>query len=143
MKIYTSFVLLILLFSCNAPTSEKEDVAAIKKVLKIQENAWSNNDLEGFMQGYIKSDSLPYFGGNGITYGWQQMLDSYKRRYPTKEDTGKLIFTIVNISPINKDAYWVMGKYHLTREIGDANGTFMIVFKRINGEWKIVGDHSC
>lgn len=143
MRILMMLVALICLYSCKPAVSEADDITAIKKVLKVQEEAWSNNDLEGFMQGYIQSDSLPYFGSGGVTYGWQNMLDRYEKQYPTKADTGKLVFSIANISRINDDAYWVMGEYHLTREVGNANGTFMIVFKRILGEWKIVGDHSC
>ncbi len=80
---------------------------------------------------------------SGVTYGWQNMLDRYKKGYPTLAETGALKFTIANISKISDNAYWVMGEYNLTRQVGNANGTFMIVFKRIKGEWKIVGDHSC
>ena len=143
MKILQISVLTLCLTACNPGISKTDDIAAIKNVLKAQEKAWSNNDLVGFMQGYQQSDSIPYFGSNGVTYGWDNMLERYKKSYPTKEDTGKLKFKIANISKISEDAYWVMGEYILTRQVGDAYGTFMIVFKRINGEWKIVGDHSC
>jgi len=143
MKTFKILILLLCFTACTSSVSEREDVTAIKKVLKLQEKAWSNNDLEAFMHGYVKSDSLPYFGSSGITYGWQNMLDRYKKGYPTSAETGTLKFTIANISKISDNAYWVMGEYYLEREIGNANGTFMIVFKRINGEWKIVGDHSC
>ena len=36
-----------------------------------------------------------------------------------------------------------MGQYHLKRSVGDANGVFVIIFKKIDGEWKIVADMSC
>jgi len=129
--------------ACSAPNNETDDISAIKKVLEFQEKAWSENDIEGFMQGYYKSDSIPYFGSSGVTYGWQNMLDRYTKNYPSKAETGVLKFNLADISKISEDAYWVMGSYHLTRDAGNANGTFMIVFKRIKGEWKIVGDHSC
>ncbi len=143
MRAIKLIVILICFTACQTPISKTDDITAIKKVLKVQEQAWSNNDLEGFMQYYLKSDSIPYFGSSGVTYGWQHMLDRYKKKYPTIAETGTLKFTIANISPISDEAYWVMGEYHLTRKVGNANGTFMIVFKRISGEWKIVGDHSC
>ncbi|MGB5500317.1 MAG: nuclear transport factor 2 family protein [Maribacter sp.] len=143
MKIIKILLIVISLNACNAPIEEKDDIAAIKEVLKAQEQAWSNNDLDGFMQGYLQSDSIPYFGSGGIVYGWQNMLDRYKKGYPTSAETGALKFTIANISKIDDNAYWVMGEYHLEREVGNANGTFMIIFKRIKGAWKIVGDHSC
>ncbi|GAB5398848.1 MAG: nuclear transport factor 2 family protein [Aureisphaera sp.] len=130
------------LFSCTSQTTEKEDKAAILKVMKVQEEAWSNNDLEGFMQGYWKSDSLKFYGSRGLTKGWDQTLANYKKGYPTKEHSGTLSFVIDDISKIEDHSYWVMGQYHLKRSVGDANGNFLIIFKKINGEWKIVADMS-
>jgi len=131
------------LLSCNNPTSEKQDKQTILEVMKLQEKAWSNNDLEGFMQGYWKSDSLKFYGSNGLTKGWQQTLDNYKKGYPTKEHSGALTFKVNDISKIENNSYWVMGEYYLKRKVGDSNGVFMIIFKKINGEWKIVADTSC
>jgi hypothetical protein len=124
-------------------TSEAEDKEAIRAVMKLQEEAWSANELEGFMQGYWKNDSLKFFGSSGLTKGWQQTLDNYRKGYPTKEYSGTLDFKISDISKIDDGSYWIMGKYFLTRTVGDANGVFLIIFKKINGEWKIVADMSC
>ena len=138
-------ILIICLLSLTlgfSQTTKKEDKAAILSVMNLQEIAWSNNDLEGFMKGYWKSDSLKFFGSSGLTKGWQQTLDNYKKGYPTKEHSGTLNFTIKDISKIDEGSYWVMGEYHLKRNIGDANGVFLIIFKRINGEWKIIADMS-
>ena len=138
------FVICLLSFLTGfSQTSGKEDKSAILSVMDLQEKAWSNNDLEGFMQGYWKSDSLKFYGSSGLTKGWQQTLDNYKKGYPTKDHTGTLNFKINDISKINDQAYFVMGEYHLTRTIGAANGVFMIIFKKIEGEWKIVADTSC
>ena len=138
------FLLCITSFlSCNNKKTENEDIVALLEVLQLQEKAWSNNDLEGFMQGYWKSDSLKFYGSNGLTKGWHQTLDNYKKGYPTKAHSGTLTFKINDISKIDDGSYWVMGEYFLKRNIGDANGVFMIIFKKINGEWKIVADTSC
>lgn len=128
---------------CLAQTDLTKDKEAILAVMQLQEKAWSANDLEGFMDGYWKSDSLKFYGSSGLTKGWQQTLDNYKRGYPTKEHSGTLTFKIHDISPIDKGSYWVMGEYFLKRHVGDANGVFMIIFKMIEGEWKIVADMSC
>ena len=140
--LYYIFIACILL-SCNTKNTESVDKQAIKNIMAIQEEAWNNHDLEGFMQGYWKSDSLKFYGSKGITYGWQNTLDNYRKGYPTKAESGTLRFVINDISKIESDSYWVMGEYHLTRPIGNANGIFMIIFKKINGEWKIVADMSC
>jgi hypothetical protein len=148
MKKLLSVVFLVILFtSCKQEVtktiSEETEKQEILSVMKEQEEAWSNHDLEGFMQGYWKSDSLKFYGRNGITFGWQKTLDNYKKGYPTKEHSGTLTFKINDISKITEGAYSVMGEYHLKRYVGDANGVFMIIFKKIQGEWKIIADTSC
>jgi len=142
------FVLVLLLFNCNNNQDQQKDTfetdkAEILKVLNMQEKAWSNHDLEGFMQGYWKSDSLKFYGSRGLTYGWENTLKNYKKGYPTKAESGTLNFVINDISKIEGDNYWVMGEYHLKREVGNADGVFIIIFKKINGEWKIIADMSC
>ena len=139
--LYLIFIFLI--FSCQTKNTQEQDKLDILSVMKMQEKAWSNNDLEGFMQGYWKNDSLKFYGSNGLTFGWNKTLANYKKRYPTKDHSGTLSFTIDDISKIENESYFVMGQYHLKRNIGDANGVFMIIFKKIDGKWKIVADMSC
>ena len=123
-------------------TTEQEDKEAILAVLKAQRLAWSDHNIEEFMEGYWKSDSLKFYGSNGVTYGWDNTLDRYKQAYPTPEHTGILSFKINAISKITDEAYYVMGEYHLKRTVGNATGIFMIIFKRIDGAWKIIADTS-
>ena len=111
--------------------------------METQEIAWNKHDLEGFMQGYWKSDQLKFYGANGLTLGWKNTLANYKKGYPTQAESGSLNFVINDISKIEGNNYWVMGEYHLKRQVGDADGVFIIIFKKINGEWKIIADMSC
>ena len=148
MKVF--FIVCIALFcSCESPSNSSKsstfenDKTEILNVMDQQVKAWNASDLEGFMQGYWKSDELKFYGNNGVTEGWEQTLSNYKNRYPSKDHTGTLKFTIDAVSNIENDSYYVMGKYHLKRTVGDANGTFMIIFKKINGQWKIIADSSC
>lgn len=122
---------------------ENTEKKAIRSIMDAQQVAWSKGDLKGFMEGYWNSDSLKFYSSRGITYGWQNTLENYRKGYPTKAHTGTLKFKINDISKISGESYFVMGEYFLTREVGDANGVFMIIFKKINGQWKIVADMSC
>ncbi|QQX77270.1 MULTISPECIES: YybH family protein [Aequorivita] len=140
-KLFT-FICLIATLNAISQT-EAEDKKAILTVLKMQEDAWNQNNLEDFMQGYWKSDSLKFYGSNGLTQGWQKTLDNYKKGYPSKEYTGNLSFTIDAITKIEKDSYYLMGQFHLVRDAGNANGVFLIIFRKIEGEWKIIADLSC
>mgnify|MGYP000598549040 FL=1 len=141
-KVLLLLSIFTVLISCNS-TTEKQDKEAIISIMKLQEKAWSKHDLEGFMKGYWKSNSLKFYGSSGLTFGWKKTLANYKRGYPTPDHSGSLKFKINDITKIEKESYYVMGEYHLTRKVGNANGVFMIIFKKINGEWKIVADTSC
>ncbi len=130
-------------FATYAQIANKEaDVKAINKVLKKARIAWSKNDIEGFMDSYWKSDSLAFYGKKGVTYGWENTLDNYLTYYPTAAYTGTLSFKINAINNIAPDCYYVLGEFHIKRDIGNADGIFMLVFKKINGEWKIIADTS-
>jgi len=49
----------------NYNVSKKE----ITTMMLQQAKDWSNGNIEGFMEGYIKSDGLKFVGSKGITYG--------------------------------------------------------------------------
>lgn len=141
--------LILLIFSCKPhndqqqAASEIEAITAIKQVLADQETAWDSHDLEGFMHGYWKNDSLKFYGSSGLTTGWDNTLANYKKRYPTQAESGTLKFVINDISKIENNSYIVFGEFHLERSIGNANGIFTIIFKYIDGQWKIIADMTC
>ena len=81
------------------------------------------------MESYWKSEELKFYGSGGVIKGWQSTLERYKKSYPTKAHFGTLRFVYNDISKINDGAYSVMGEYHLTREVGDTNGIFMLILK--------------
>jgi len=119
-------------------TAENE----IRKVLSEQDMAWNNGDIEGFMQTYWKSDSLMFIGKSGITYGWQKTLDNYKKRYPDTAAMGKLHFELIEFKKLSESDYFVVGKWFLTRSIGNINGVFTLLLKKLNNRWVIIADHS-
>lgn len=94
------------------------------------------------MQGYWKSDELTFIGSRGVTKGWQKTLDNYKKAYPNQESMGKLTFTVLSMEKISKKSVFVIGKWHLKRKIGNIEGHFSLVWKKIKGKWLIVADHS-
>ena len=134
-------VALFLLYAQNIFAQKNNDVD-IQLVLHNQEKAWNDGDLEGFMKGYWKSDSLMFVGRSGITYGWQKTLDNYKKGYPDTAAMGKLHFDILDMKPVSEDNYFIIGKWHLIRSIGNIGGYFSLLFRKINGEWLIICDHT-
>lgn len=120
----------------------QSDVIAIRNVMTNQQDAWNRADLETFMQGYWKSDSLKFIGRNGLTFGWQTTLENYRRGYPTPEAMGKLTFTIINLEVLSNDAAFMIGRYHLKRKADEPSGLFTLLWRKINERWVIVVDHT-
>ncbi len=129
-------VLMISIFAARAQSKE-----AILEVMSTQMDAWNRGDLEAFMQGYWKSDSLMFVSAKP-TYGWQATLNNYKRGYPDKAAMGKLTFDIKKVEVMNDTNAFVFGAWHLKREKDEPGGYFTLWFKKVNGEWKIVVDHT-
>jgi len=140
MKKILLFVLLVnitlLSFAQNA------DETSIRAVMNEQVKAWNNGNIDAFMQTYWKSDSLLFIGSAGPTYGWQTTLQHYKKSYPDTVAMGKLQFDILQVKLLSTEYSFVLGKWHLTRSIGDVGGYFTLLFRKINGQWLIVVDHT-
>ena len=122
--------------------AQSNDEKIIRNILADQISFWNKGDIPGFMQGYWNSDSLVFVGKNGPTYGYNNTLRNYQKNYPNKDYRGILNFDILSVQPMEKDHFFVIGKFMLQRKVGDASGHFTLILRRINGVWKIVSDHS-
>lgn len=131
----------VLIFS-HIATAQSKDEIAIRNVLDRQLQAWNNGDVEKFMDGYWQNDSLMFIGKAGITYGWQNTLNNYKKGYPDTAAMGKLKFDILVVKRLSVLYYFIVGKWHLTRSVGDIGGHFTLLFKKVKNKWVIVADHS-
>jgi ketosteroid isomerase-like protein len=122
--------------------AQSNDEKIIRNILADQISFWNKGDIPGFMQGYWNNDSLVFVGKNGPTYGYNNTLRNYQKSYPNKDYMGILNFDILSVQPMEKDHFFVIGKFMLQRKVGDASGHFTLILRRINGVWKIVSDHS-
>ncbi|MBN4051239.1 nuclear transport factor 2 family protein [bacterium AH-315-M05] len=127
---------------CTLQTPAEEDSKQLINIMKEQITCWNKGDINCFMQAYWQSDSLKFIGKNGITYGWQNTLDNYKIRYPDKSSMGVLDFDILSSEKLGNDVMLIIGKWYLKREKGDIGGHFSLIWKKINGKWLIVADHT-
>ena len=122
--------------------SQTKDETEVRNVLARQNAAWNRGDVDAFMVGYWENDSLIFIGKSGVTYGYKNALANYKKNYPDTIAMGKLTFTLIKVKQLSPEYFHVTGKYYLTRTIGDASGHFTLLFRKINGKWVIISDHS-
>ena len=122
--------------------SEDKDKQQILDLLQRQSADWNRGDIEKFMIGYWNNDSLMFIGQSGITYGYQKTLANYKKNYGDTAKMGKLTFNILQVKKLSPEYYYVVGKWFLKRSVGDVGGHFNLLFRKIDGQWVIVADHS-
>jgi len=135
-------IFIIALLVAQNLSAQNQDTKAINAILDNQISAWNKGNLDAFMVGYLNSDSLVFIGKSGPTYGYKNTLLNYKKNYPDTSRMGKLNFDIVSIQALNTSHYFVIGKWHLTRTVGDLKGVFTLVFRKTKDGWKIIADHS-
>ena len=137
------FLISIFLISSVIAFAQSKDEQQILSILDAQSKAWNEGKIDQFMKGYWQSDSLMFIGSSGINYGYDATLKNYYKRYPDRDAMGQLTFTILKLNRISDDSYFVIGKWFLKREKnGDVGGHFTLLWKKINGEWVIIADHS-
>jgi ketosteroid isomerase-like protein len=136
-------VVILLLVVAVAASAQKNPSTTIQSLLQQQAAAWNRGDIESFMSiAYWNNDSLMFIGSKGITYGYAATLANYKTGYPDTASMGKLRFDILQIKPLNKNCYFVVGKWYLQRSKGNVGGHFTLIWRYINQRWVIVADHS-
>ena len=128
-------------FAQSAATPPSAETA-IRQLMADQTTAWNNGSIDEFMKGYWNNDSLMFIGHSGITYGYQQTLDNYKKTYSNADQMGQLFFTLLKVKPLSPDYYVVIGKWLLKRKTGDIGGIYTLLFRKIDGQWRIVCDHT-
>jgi len=135
--------LFLFLNTFYAFSQEKTDEDYIKTVMDQQENCWNTGDLVCFMEGYWKSDSLRFVGSTGVTKGWQSTLERYQKSYATPEKMGQLEFGVVSLDFLGDQEALMLGTWKLTRtNEKDLSGYFTLIWRKIDGDWKIIYDHS-
>jgi ketosteroid isomerase-like protein len=132
----------LLIISSFIVFAQSADETAIQKLMQKQAAAWNAGNIEEFMKGYWQNDSLMFIGHGGITYGYKNTLDNYKKNYDNKEKMGTLFFSDVKMKRLAADHYFIVGKWLLKRSVGDIGGYYTLLFRKINGQWFIVCDHT-
>jgi ketosteroid isomerase-like protein len=115
---------------------------AIRAVLDKQVVDWNRGDLDAFATGYKNSSDILFIGSR-MNRGYAQMLDGYRKGYPTKEKMGVLNFADLEVQPLDEHFATVTGHFHLERTAaggGNADGFFLLVLERTSQGWKIVRD---
>jgi len=146
MKILLLLSTFILTFgTIGAAQENKRDAKIAREILRVmdaQVAAWNAGNIEGFMDGYWKSEKLVFVSGETVTKGWQPTIDRYKKKYDSRAKMGTLAFSDLEVNVLSKDAAAVLGSWALARAGDNPKGKFTLLFRRFKDGWKIVHDHT-
>ncbi len=125
-----------------AQSKDEKEKTAIRKVMDDQIVAWNKGDIDGFMQGYWKSENLIFVSGDNVRRGWQTVTDNYKKSYNTREKMGILSFNDLEITILSKDSATVLGRWKVETKPENAQGRFTLIFRKFKEGWRIIHDHT-
>lgn len=138
-------VALILVACCMVTVSvfaQRGPEGAIREVLDKQVAAWNRGDIDGFMEGYWKSEKLTFVTASGISRGWENVIQRYRRGYPDRKAMGTLSFSDLEITVLSRDSAMVLGHWQLQRDADQPEGHFTLVLRKFAEGWRVVHDHT-
>lgn len=121
--------------------SSSEIAVVLHGIITEQQRAWNLGDIETFMGAYWKDDQLTFSSGGATTRGYRATLDRYRKRYPDRAAMGILAFEGLETTSLGPTSAYTLGRWKLAKQEA-AEGNFTLVWQKIDGEWKIVHDHS-
>ena len=138
-----SIALGLLILAASISSAASDDAATqIRAVMADQVAAWNRGDIDGFMDGYVRSDKLEFVSGGKITRGWQTVRDRYHRKYDSRAKMGTLSFSDIKVSSLTANIAFVTGRWSLRRKTDQPHGSFALSFKRTPAGWRIVHDQT-
>jgi ketosteroid isomerase-like protein len=126
----------------HASTRASDPSSEIRAVMDAQVAAWNRGDIDGFMDGYVRSDTLEFVSAGKTTRGWQTVRDRYHKKYTNREAMGTLTFSEIKINLLNTNHAHVQGRWSLQRKTDRPHGTFNLIFRHTPVGWLIARDET-
>jgi ketosteroid isomerase-like protein len=122
----------------------EKDIAEIeiRAVMNAQVAAWNRGDIDGYMDGYVRSDKLEFVSKGKITRGWQTVRDRYHKKYNSRDAMGTLKFSDIKIRLLRYNLALVIGRWELSRKSDRPHGSFVLTFRHQREGWRIVHDET-
>jgi len=127
---------------CAASEQPPNAGAEIEAILKAQQDAWNNGDIDSFMNGYARSPSTVFVSEDEVRRGWEPVRERYRVKYSDRAKMGTLSFSEIEVTMLSSDAAVVLGRWQLKRTSDEPHGRFTLIFKRLPEGWRIVHDHT-
>lgn len=124
-----------------------EDVAAnaeqaIRHVLSESRSAWNRGDITAYMKSHWRDEQTVHFFNDDITVGYSAIEGRYRARYPDPKNMGTISGSEFNVQILGPAVGIASGRWSFERGQVRISGVVTLVFRKIDGAWLIVHDHS-
>lgn len=126
----------------RSKSAKRTPADIVLATLNAQVAAWNEGNLDAFMKIYWKSDDLKFISGVKMTKGWSSTQKRYREEYADDAGLGRLSVDKTDVEMVTDDVAIVTGRFNHNKDGVNTGGAFSLVWKRINGQWRIVHDHS-
>lgn len=136
-------VLAWILFSGRFVVAAAPPEQAIRTVLDEQVRAWNRGDVKSFASSYAAHCTL--VGSTISDTTREQVVEHYRKKYPSPGAMGKLTFSALAIHLIDGQVATATGRWHLDRDGasgGPVGGVFSLVLELVDGAWQVKLDHT-
>jgi ketosteroid isomerase-like protein len=142
MRRFPIFAVMVVAVVASVTAFGQESERTVRKLLSDQVDAWNAGNIEGYMEGYWKSDSTVFFSGANATHGYNEVLARYRKSYNSREKMGKLEFSDLQIRTVSSSVAIVTGIWKLIRQKDQPWGRFTLIIEAKPDGWRIVYDHT-
>lgn len=142
-----ALVALLLLTPVSRVLAQTADEQQLTEIVRAIETGWEQADGEPFRAHFLDSDSARYIEGGGQNVGLTELIEHHVE--PEGEALSSLDLNFSNIEThIEGDFAWAIADVEVIatirrtgRRIHNA-GFETFVFKKIDGDWKVLHTHS-
>jgi beta-aspartyl-peptidase (threonine type) len=113
---------------------------AINGLLKNQQTAWNDGNLDKFLAGYLLADEVVLQFGMTEVKGRKDLSELYAKQFQSHgQDHGKLAIDPIEIRMITDEAALVRGRWQATyKQSREEGGLFAMLLQKSPGGWRIV-----
>src|SRR4029453_15787246 len=87
----------------------------IWSVLRMQQDAWNDGDIDRFMNGYAHSRHTVFVSEDTVRRGWETVRERYREKYSVRAKMGVLTFSDLEIVLLSPDSVVALGRWKLQR----------------------------
>lgn len=127
--------------ACAAIADSETD--RIRAIIQQQRDAWNRGDLAGFVQFYDNTGMMVFITGEEPIRSPADLQKRYEKRYGTSDKKfGKLDFSDVKVELLSDQLARAYGKWTVTQDSKTSTGWFSLLWRKKDGQWRIIHDHS-